>query len=82
MLSSVLNGPRAIAVNIEIMRALVRLRPLHSEYAELARKIDELEAEYDRRFKAVFDAIEQLMQPPPSAPGRALGFRPQRNRTP
>lgn len=79
MLSGVLRSERAIAVNIEIMRAFVRLRRFHGEYVELARKIDELEAKYDRSFKVVFDAIKQLMQPP-RPPGRALGFRPERNR--
>jgi hypothetical protein len=61
MLSSVLNSPRAIQVNIEIMRAFVRLRQLLSSNAELARKLAALERKYDRKFKIVFDAIRELM---------------------
>ena len=80
MLSSVLSSPRAIAVNIEIMRAFVRLRRLHGEHAELSRRLDELELRYDRRFKVVFDAIRALMEPP-SAEGRQIGFRPQPSST-
>ncbi len=76
MLSSVLRSTRAIAVNVEIMRAFVRLRRLHGEYAELARRLDELEAKYDARFKAVFDAIRELMRPAPlPPPEQPIGFR-------
>src|SRR6185295_10700844 len=64
MLSSVLNSERAIAVNIEIMRAFVRLRQMLSSNVELARKLAELEKKYDRQFKLVFDAIRELMTPP------------------
>src|SRR5207244_5386893 len=64
MLSSVLNSKRAIQVNIEIMRTFVNLRRMLTTNAELTRKLDELEAKYDRQFKVVFDAIRQLMSPP------------------
>ena len=64
MLSTVLNSPRAIAVNIEIMRAFVRLRLMLAPNKELARRLDELEATTDVRFRRVFDAIRQLMAPP------------------
>lgn len=64
MLSSVLNSPRAIQVNIEIMRAFVRLRAMLASHAELARKLEALERKYDAQFKVVFDAIRQLMAPP------------------
>jgi hypothetical protein len=64
MLSSVLRSPRAIQVNIEIMRAFVRLRQMLASHAELARKLDAMEQKYDAQFKAVFDAIRQLMAPP------------------
>ncbi len=74
MLSSVLRSPRAVAVNIEIMRAFVRLRQMLASNEELARKLDALEQKYDRQFKAVFDAIRELMTPPPKPRGR-LGFR-------
>jgi hypothetical protein len=64
MLSSVLRSPRAVQVNIEIMRAFVRLRQLLSSHAELARKLHELEKKYDKQFAIVFEAIRKLMQPP------------------
>jgi hypothetical protein len=71
MLSSVLHSPRAVAVNIQIMRVFVRLRQLLATHADLARKLAELENKYDRQFKVVFDAIRELMaepQPPPKPP--------------
>jgi hypothetical protein len=74
MLSSVLRSPRAIQVNIEIMRAFVRLRQMLASHAELARKLDALEQKYDAQFKAVFDAIRQLMTPP-EPKRRPMGFR-------
>jgi hypothetical protein len=74
MLSSVLNSPRAILVNIEIMRAFVRLRQILASHVALARKLDALEKKYDAQFKAVFDAIRQLMLPP-APKRRAIGFR-------
>lgn len=77
MLSSVLNSERAIAVNIEIVRAFVRLRELLSTHADLARKLDALEKKYDSQFQVVFQAIRQLMTPPSTPkPGR-IGFPAQ-----
>ena len=73
MLSSVLNSERAVAVNIGIMRAFVKLRQLLSSNAELARKLESLEKKYDAQFKVVFDAIRQLMSPP-ARPKREIGF--------
>jgi hypothetical protein len=57
MLSSVLHSDRAIHVNIEIMRAFVRLRQMLASNVELARKLAALERKYDTQFKVVFDAI-------------------------
>jgi hypothetical protein len=74
MLSSVLNSERAIQVNIEIMRAFVRLRRILSSHADLARKLDALERKYDTQFKMVFDAIRELMAPP-APKRRPIGFR-------
>jgi hypothetical protein len=74
MLSSVLRSPRAIRVNIEIVRAFVRLRQLLQSNAGLAQKLAALETHYDAQFKAVFDAIRQLMAPPPQ-PAKPIGFR-------
>ncbi len=75
MLSSVLRSKRAVQVNIEIMRAFVRLRQMLASNVELARKLDALEKKYDTQFKAVFDAIRQLMTPP-EPKRRPIGFRP------
>jgi hypothetical protein len=74
MLSTVLNSERAVKVNIEIMRAFVRLRQMLASNAELARKLDALEKKYDTQFKVVFDAIRQLMTPPVTKK-RKIGFR-------
>ncbi len=76
MLSSVLNSPRAIEVNIEIMRAFVRLRNAAASSEALSRRVDVLEQQYDRQFELVFDAIDRLTAPPPLQPEkRKLGFR-------
>jgi hypothetical protein len=64
MLSSVLHSTRAVHVNIEIMRAFVRLRQLLQTDAHLARRLAALEKKYDAQFKIVFDAIRELMAPP------------------
>src|SRR6266404_1936915 len=68
MLSSVLNSRRAIDVNVAIMRAFVRLRQILSTNKELAAKLEKMErklGEHDEHFRVVFDAIRQLMAPPP-----------------
>jgi len=73
MLSSVLKSPRAIAVNIEIMRAFVRLRMILASNKGLANRLDELEAKTDAKFKIVFEAIRELMTPP-EPKKRPIGF--------
>ncbi len=73
MLSSVLKSKRAIHVNIEIMRAFVKLRNMLASNAGLARKLGALEKKYDAQFKVVFDAIRALMQPPDKQK-RKIGF--------
>jgi hypothetical protein len=74
MLSSVLRSPRAVEVNIQIMRAFVRLRQLMSSHADLARKLDELEKKYDKQFAIVFEAIRKLMEPPTPAQIKEMGY--------
>jgi len=75
MLSSVLNSERAIKVNIEIMRAFVRLRQILASNKELAKRLDVLEKKYDAQFKIVFEAIRQLMAPlEPEPPKKRIGF--------
>jgi len=73
MLSSVLRSERAAQVNIEIMRAFVRLRELVATHKDLARKLEALEKRYDAQFKVVFDAIRELMAPP-TPNKRKIGF--------
>lgn len=74
MLSSVLRSPRAIKVNIEIMRAFVQLRQLLMSHKELAEKLDKMEKTYDNNFRIVFQHLRQLMEPPPVPPKRKIGF--------
>jgi hypothetical protein len=75
MLSSVLNSPRAIKVNIGIMRAFVRLREMAAAHKDLAHKLAALEKKYDRHFQVVFEAIHQLMMPPKGVrKSKKIGF--------
>jgi len=74
MLSSVLRSQRAVRVNVEIMRAFVRLRHVMSTQADLLQRLNELEQRYDSQFKIVFDALRSLMAVP-EAPRRRIGFR-------
>jgi len=73
MLSSVLKSNRAILVNVQIMRAFVQLREILISNKELARKLENLEKKYDHQFKAVFDAIREIMIPPKNNQKR-IGF--------
>jgi len=79
MLSSVLHSPRAVKVNIEIMRAFVHLRQLLGTHADLARKLERLEKKYDAQFKVVFEAIRQLMTEP-EPPPKQIGFHVRERR--
>jgi hypothetical protein len=77
MLSSVLNSKRAVNVNIQIMRAFVKLRQILSSHKELAAKINELERKYeghDVNIRQIFNAIKQLMKPPVKRSKR-IGFK-------
>jgi len=87
MLSTVLGSPRAIAVNIEIMRTFVRVRALATTHGDLAQRLNELEEKTESlalqhdsfahntraQLKQVFEAIRQLMTPP-DPPKRPIGF--------
>jgi hypothetical protein len=74
MLSSVLRSPRAIAVNVEIMRAFVRMRHMIAQHADLGARLDRLEREYDGKLKVIFEAIRQLMLPPEGPQPPRIGF--------
>ena len=81
MLSSVLSSPRAIAVNIEIMRTFVRMRELLTSNHDLAKRFDQLEARlqkklatHDEAIAAILSAIRELMAAPPPPKRRGIGF--------
>jgi hypothetical protein len=74
MLSSVLRSTQAVQVNIAIMRAFVRMREVMISHKEMARCIDDMERKYDAQFKAVFDAIRRLMEPPVPPKTRQIGY--------
>ena len=80
MLSSVLRSPRAVEVNIQIIRAFVRLRQLLSVHKELAERLMKLEEQMRQRdhavaqqFQQVFALLDQLFSPP-SPPRKPIGF--------
>jgi phage regulator Rha-like protein len=76
MLSSVLNSQKAIKVNIQIMRAFVKLREILSTHKELAQKLKELELKidsHDQQIQTIFEVINQLLIPP-KKPKKKIGF--------
>lgn len=78
MLSGVLRSPRAVAVNIAVIRTFVKLRQMLTENVELARRLDALERKFDSQFKVVFDTIRELMKPiTPAEARREIGFHTQ-----
>jgi len=76
MLASVLNSEAAIRASIQIVRTFIRLRELLATHRELARKLEQMEKKYDAQFKAIFDVIEQLMEPPEKTERKPIGFAP------
>ena len=79
MLSSVLRSPTAVKVNIEIMRAFVRLRRLLATPGELVAQITQLAETvklHDDQIKAITNVLTRMMEPPPQpVPKRRIGFR-------
>lgn len=76
MLSSVLRSKRAIAVNIEIMRAFVELRRIASSHAAMEKRLEQIErgmGEHDDQLEQIFKALRQLIAPPPQ-PRHPIGF--------
>jgi len=76
MAASVLNSPLAAETSIQVVRAFVRLRQMLASNAEMSRKLASLEKKYDNQFKAVFDAIRELMTPLEPRKKRPIGFAP------
>jgi hypothetical protein len=74
MLSSVLNSDRAIQVNVQIIRAFIKLRQMVLNYADLRKKIEEMEQKYDSQFKTVFDALRELLVTKPKSVPK-IGFK-------
>lgn len=74
MLASVLNSAIAVQASLQVVRAFVNLRQMLSSHAHLARRVEALEKKYDRRFRIVFEAVKQLMEPERRKPGRKIGF--------
>jgi hypothetical protein len=77
MLSSVLNSPRAVQANILIMRAFIKLREMVATNELIRQKIEELERKYqkhDNQFKAVFEALRELLEPAKSPKKKPIGF--------
>ncbi len=64
MAANVLNSKAAVQASVKVVRAFIRLRQMLASNAALARKLSEMELQYDAQFKEVFDAIRQLMTPP------------------
>jgi hypothetical protein len=75
MLTSVLNSPVAVETSIRVVRAFVQLRGASGAHAELVRKLDTMEARYDRQCRAVFEAIRSLVRDD-ARPRKQIGFHP------
>jgi len=73
MLANVIKSYVAIEMSILIVRAFARLREMLITHKDLQRKIETMEKKYDRQFKAIFDAIKQLLISP-EKPKRRIGF--------
>ncbi len=74
MLSSVLKSKNAIQVNIQIMRAFTKLREMILSHKDLQRKIKDMEKKYDKQFKVIFEAINQMLNPPEKPKGK-IGYK-------
>jgi hypothetical protein len=73
MAANVMNSPKAIEGSVQVVRAFVKMREVMISHRDLARRLTALERTYDAQFRAVFDAIRALMEPP-KTPQRRIGF--------
>jgi len=74
MLSSVLRSDRAADVNVAIMQTFVKMREAMIAHKDLSRRLNDMERKYDKQFRVVFDALRELMEPPPVPPKKPIGF--------
>jgi len=74
MLANVLNSKTAVQASVQVVRAFIRLRELTITHKDLLQKVNAMEKKYDYQFKAVFDAIRRLMEPP-KVDRKQIGFR-------
>jgi len=75
MAANVLNSPRAVSTSVQVVRAFVRLRQMSLDVTDLNRKVKAMEMKYDEQFRVVFEAIRELLKPPPEKPKRRIGFK-------
>jgi hypothetical protein len=76
MIANVLKSRVAVDASVQVVRAFVQLRELALTHTDLGRRLDYLERDYDSQFKVVFQAIRELMTPPPVKPRPRIGFQP------
>lgn len=74
MLSSVLRSDRAADVNVAIMQAFVKMREAMIAHKDLSRRLNDMERKYDKQFRVIFDALRELMEPPPVPSKKPIGF--------
>lgn len=80
MLSSILKSEKAIAVNIQIIKAFIYLRDVALEHSDLRLRLDFLEEQYDKQFKIVFDALRQTIDD--DSKKSEIGFKPKQQPSP
>jgi hypothetical protein len=74
MLASVLNSPVAVKASVQVVRAFVKMRETMLAHKELSRRLNDMERKYDKQFRVVFDALRELMEPPPAPSKKQIGF--------
>ena len=80
MISSVLKNDKAVQVNIQIMRAFMKMRQMIFDNAELRKQIDELRADTDGKFRIVFETLDQLLFIE-NKPKKKIGFMAKEKQT-
>ncbi len=76
MAATILNTPIAVEASVAVVRAFIKLREILSQNKDMVKRLNEMEAKYDHRFKAVFETIRRLMQPKQNDVKRSrIGYR-------